>query len=63
MIGTSRKSLIGNILKKSVDKRLLGTAATVVHSILQGVNIVRVHDVSQIKDVIKMTEAIEKGKV
>ena len=63
MIGTSRKSVIGNVLKKPVDERLMGTAATVVYSILEGVNIVRVHDVAQIKDVVKMTDEIEKTRI
>jgi dihydropteroate synthase len=63
MIGTSRKSMIGNTLDRPVDKRLLGTAATVTHSILGGVKIIRVHDVNEIKDVVRMTEAIEKSKV
>jgi dihydropteroate synthase len=59
MIGTSRKSVIGNILNKSVDKRLMGTAATVVYSILQGAQVVRVHDVKPLKDVVKITQAIK----
>ncbi|MCK5306847.1 MAG: dihydropteroate synthase [Candidatus Omnitrophica bacterium] len=61
MVGTSRKSLIGNILKVPVGQRLLGTAATVTYSIMQGAHIVRVHDVKQIKQVIVMTESIKRA--
>ena len=58
LIGTSRKSFIGYILKKDVSERFYGTAATVCISILKGANIVRVHDVFKIKDFVKMTDAI-----
>lgn len=62
LVGTSRKSLIGNVLNLNVDQRLIGTATTVVHSILQGAHLIRTHDVKQIKQVVDMTEAIEKIK-
>jgi len=63
LIGTSRKSVIGNVLNVPVDNRLMGTAATVVYAILEGANIIRVHDVKETKQLIKMTGAIEKVKV
>jgi dihydropteroate synthase len=37
----------------------MGTAATVVYSILQGAQVVRVHDVKPLKDVVKITQAIK----
>ncbi|QWR78910.1 dihydropteroate synthase [Candidatus Magnetomonas plexicatena] len=59
LIGTSRKSFIGHILGgRSVDKRLMGTAATVAISILNGASIVRVHDVKEIADVVRVSDAI-----
>ncbi|MCK5214051.1 MAG: dihydropteroate synthase [Candidatus Omnitrophica bacterium] len=58
LIGTSRKSFIGNILNKDIPQRLMGTAATVCASILNGAHIVRVHDVKEIADCCKMTDAI-----
>ncbi|MFH0924340.1 MAG: dihydropteroate synthase [bacterium] len=58
LIGTSRKSFIGKILDLPIDKRLEGTAATVATSILNGANIVRVHDVSSMSLVAKMIDAI-----
>jgi dihydropteroate synthase len=52
LIGTSRKSMIGTLLKKKDPKeRLFGTAATVAVSIARGADIVRVHDVAEMKDV------------
>jgi dihydropteroate synthase len=62
LVGTSRKSLIGNILGLPVDQRLLGTAATVAVAISNGANIVRVHDLKQMKQVAMMTDAVIKGQ-
>jgi len=59
LIGTSRKSLIKYVNKNEVDQRLFGTAATVSTSILKGANIVRVHDVAEIKKVAVMTDAVK----
>ncbi len=58
LIGTSRKSFIGKIIKQDVDQRIFGTAATVTASILNGAHIIRVHDVHQMKEVALMTDAI-----
>jgi dihydropteroate synthase len=58
LLGTSRKSFIGRILEKEVDKRLIGTAATVIAGVLKGAHIVRVHDVKAIKESLKVTDAI-----
>lgn len=58
LIGTSRKSLIGQVLGLQVEERLEGTAATVAVSILNGANIIRVHDVLAMKRVAQMTDAI-----
>jgi len=58
LLGTSRKSFIGQILQKDVEARLMGTAATVTAGVMQGVHIVRVHDVKAIKETLKITDAI-----
>lgn len=62
LIGTSRKSFIGNALG-GVPKgeRIWGTAATVTASILQGAHIVRVHDVAEMVQVARVTDAIISG--
>ncbi|MFH1361389.1 MAG: dihydropteroate synthase [bacterium] len=62
LIGPSRKSLIGQVLDLPVEERLEGTAAIVAASILNGANIVRVHDVKAMGRVVKMVEAILKGE-
>ena len=61
LIGTSRKSFIGKILKKEVNERLMGTAATVSACIFKGAHMVRVHDVLPIKEIVTMTDAILLG--
>jgi dihydropteroate synthase len=60
LVGTSRKSFIGHILNLPVNDRVEGTAATVAISIANGADIVRVHDIKQIKRVAQMTDAIVK---
>ena len=61
LVGTSRKSTIGNVLDLPVDERLEGTAATVALAISKGVDIVRVHDVKEMIRVSRMSDAIVRG--
>jgi len=61
LIGTSRKSTIGKILDLPAGQRVEGTAATVAVAILNGADIIRIHDVDQMKKVAKMTDAIARG--
>jgi len=59
LIGTSRKRFIGQITgKEEPTERIFGTAATVALCAAAGVSIVRVHDVAQMVDVIKVANAI-----
>jgi dihydropteroate synthase len=58
LVGTSRKSTIGAILDAPEDARIWGTAATVAVAIVNGADIVRVHDVAEMVQVCKITDAI-----
>ena len=58
MIGTSRKSFIGQITGGTPSDRLEGTAATIAAAIMNGCHIVRVHDVVVMKKIAAMTDAI-----
>lgn len=58
LVGTSRKGFIGQVLNRSGDQRVMGTAATVAVSIVNGASIVRVHDVGAMRDVADMTRAL-----
>lgn len=63
LVGTSRKSFIGALTgKENPSDRIFGTAATVALCIAAGVSIVRVHDIAQMLDVIKVTSAIKSAK-
>jgi len=58
LLGTSRKSLIGAILNLPVNERVEGSLATVVMGIMNGANVVRVHDVRETVRVARMTDAV-----
>ncbi|GAB6100201.1 dihydropteroate synthase [Halanaerocella petrolearia] len=58
LLGTSRKSMLGNILDEPPKKRVVGTAATTVMGIMQGVDIVRVHDIKENLEAAQVTDAI-----
>ncbi len=58
LLGSSRKSVIGKALDAGVDKRLAGTLATTAFAYMAGVDFVRVHDVKENAEVIKMLKAI-----
>jgi dihydropteroate synthase len=65
LVGTSRKAFIGKLLAplqagqgREPQERLWGTAATVAWVVAHGANIVRVHDVTGMADVVRMVEAL-----
>ena len=59
LVGTSRKSFIGKITDKNKPAdRIFGTAASVALCVDKGVSIVRVHDVAEMVDVVKVANAI-----
>ena len=62
LIGTSRKSTIGAVLDGApVERRLAGTAATVAIAVANGADIVRVHDVAEMRDVARVADAVVRG--
>jgi dihydropteroate synthase len=63
LVGTSRKSFIGQVLDVPVAERLEGTLATLVVASLAGVAMVRVHDVLAAKRVIEMALALQNNKI
>ena len=59
LVGTSRKSFIGKITgKEEPSERVFGTAAAVALCAAAGVSIVRVHDVAEMADVVKVVDAV-----
>ncbi len=61
LVGTSRKSTIGKLTGRDPDDRIYGTAATTALAIGAGIDVVRVHDVSQTKDVANVADAIVRN--
>lgn len=58
LLGTSRKSVIGNVLHLEPKDRVEGTVATTVLGVRDGVDIVRVHDITENLRAAKMADAI-----
>ena len=54
LIGVSRKSMIGNLLNRSVDERLAGSIAAALYALAQGARIIRVHDVQATCDAVNV---------
>ncbi|MFP4176239.1 MAG: dihydropteroate synthase, partial [Candidatus Brocadiia bacterium] len=61
MVGTSRKSTLGEILDAGADERLYGSLATVTAAVMSGCHMVRVHDVAPTLDTVLVCEAIRQG--
>jgi dihydropteroate synthase len=60
LLGTSRKSTIGKLTGKPVESRTYGTAATVALAVAAGIDVVRVHDVAEMRDVVQVADAIAR---
>ncbi|MGE7676087.1 dihydropteroate synthase [Lysinibacillus sp. NPDC094403] len=58
LLATSRKSMIGNVLKLPVEERLEGTGATVVYGIEKGCHMIRVHDVKEMARATHMADIL-----
>jgi len=54
--GTSRKSMLGNLLNREVDQRLSGSITTAILAAQQGAAIIRVHDVKETIDAMKILQ-------
>ena len=63
LIGTSRKRLIAHLLGgRPVESRLMGTAASVCFAITAGADFVRVHDVAEIVDTVRVMDALYRKR-
>jgi dihydropteroate synthase len=58
LVGPSRKSFIGKVLDLPVGERLFGTAAAVAACVMGGAHVVRVHDVREMTQVVRLCDAI-----
>lgn len=62
LVGVSRKSMIGGVLGKEVTQRLYGSLALAALAITKGAHILRVHDVAETVDIVKMISAVESAE-
>lgn len=58
LVGPSRKSFIGNLLDLPVEQRLSGSLASAAVAVTRGAHVVRVHDVAETRQVVRMSDAI-----
>lgn len=59
LVGSSRKGFVGEVTGvKEARRRVLGTAGTVAAAVWGGADIVRVHDVEEMRQVVRMADAI-----
>jgi len=58
LTGVSRKSMFGQLLNRNVNERLAGSLAGALIAIQQGSQIIRVHDVAETVDIIKVLQAV-----
>ena len=61
LVGLSRKSFLETLTGRPVEERLAGSLAALVWSALQGVAVMRVHDVKESYDALVVLEAIKCG--
>jgi len=60
LIGLSRKSFIGEILDRPVERRLIGTITANTLAIINGANIIRVHDVAEAVEMVKIIDSVRR---
>lgn len=61
LLGSSRKAFLGHILDREPQERDIGTMATIAVGVMNGANIVRVHNVKMAFDTIHVVDAIKRG--
>ena len=59
LVGMSRKSMLGQITGKDVGERLAGSLAVALLAAQKGAKIIRVHDVAETRDVLKILNAVQ----
>lgn len=62
LVGVSRKSMIGMALNRPVGERLYGGLALAALAVAKGARILRVHDVAETVDVVRMLAAVESAE-
>ena len=58
LAGVSRKSMLGDLLNRDVEQRLSGSLTAAIVAVQQGAGIIRVHDIAETVDAIKILKAV-----
>ncbi len=61
LIGASRKSMFKQLLGRELDERLAGSLAVAAYGTTQGAHVLRVHDVRETRDVVRVIQGIEEA--
>lgn len=61
LVGASRKSFLGKVLGRETNERLWGSLAAAVWAVAHGANVLRVHDVAETVDMVRLIEAIKRA--
>ena len=62
LVGVSRKSMVGHTLGRDVSERLYGSLALAALAVAKGAQIIRVHDVAETADVVRMIAAVQAAQ-
>jgi dihydropteroate synthase len=62
LVGVSRKSMVGQVLQRDVAHRLYGSLALAALAVVKGAGILRVHDVAETVDVVRMIAAVQAAE-
>ena len=62
LVGVSRKSMIGLTLNRAVNERLYGSLALAALAMTKGASILRVHDVAETVDIVRMIAAVQAAE-
>jgi dihydropteroate synthase len=60
MVGLSRKAFIGELLDRPVERRLIGTVTANTLAIINGANIIRVHDVADAVEMVTIIDSVRR---
>ena len=63
LIGVSRKSLFGRLLGREVEDRLAGSLAAAVFAVMRGAHILRVHDVKESCDAVRLVDTLRTNEL
>jgi dihydropteroate synthase len=58
LLGVSRKRVLGDLVKKSVNRRMVAGLSAAVYAVMRGVLMIRTHDIAETKQGLTILEAL-----